>query len=444
MNEVALILAGHGSHISPRTAGIVWDCADRLRRCAAADEITACFWKEPPSFRHALDTIRARQVVVVPVFTARGYFTQTVIPTEMGLDGAVTRKSGKIIHLTPAIGEHPLLDEIVQKRVQDTLASQQLPLCETAVAVIGHGTPRNPQSRDAARRQAQLIRRQIAALDVVDVYLDDQPDIPSIYDSTRAENIIALPYFLASGSHVSQDVPQALGLMENTFPERIKGRNVFYTEPVGSVDNLCDIILALARGTGLPFDIQTRGGAWSGFPKVGQDSLTQALNDGKTLDVGQVRITRHRVSPIDETSDSRPLSSPAALRDFIREAPFRPLPTRRDLPTGWHVELDHPAQAHAVIDTIYPTLAADWSAQKHGRFAAESLRLTAARQPGMFRHIDKLPARVLEKTIKTVCGDCIRQPVWWHGSASESTDLPCKSACNIWLSRAKDMGDRAV
>ena len=51
MSEIALVLAGHGSHISPHTAGIVWRYVDLLRLWGVADEITACFWKEPPAFR---------------------------------------------------------------------------------------------------------------------------------------------------------------------------------------------------------------------------------------------------------------------------------------------------------------------------------------------------------------------------------------------------------
>ena len=464
MSEIALILAGHGSHISPNTAGIVWRCVDRLRRWGAAAEITACFWKEAPSFCYALDAIRARQVAVVPVFTAQGYFTQTVIPTEMGLDSPVTHKSGKIIYLTPGIGEHPLLGEIVRQRVQDTLISQRLPLNETAVAVIGHGTRRNRQSREAARRQARLIGRQIAVREVVDAYLDDEPDIPSIYQSTRAKNIIALPYFLANGSHVTRDVPRALGLTQNSFPESVEGRNVFYTEPVGSVETLCAVILELARDTGLPFEIG-EGGLWSGFPKVGRDSLLAALEHDKILRLGQVMVTRNKAWHADDGGGA--LSSPATLRAFAREDPFRPLPTSSDLPGGWHVELEHPAQAHAVIETIYPGLVADWAAQKQGTFAAESLADTAARQSGMFKDIHKLPSDVIEKAVEKVCGRCIRQPIWWDADSEPlhphpkslpqneggtltaqkkpmAEEISCKSACNIWLSTARQMGARAI
>ena len=207
MSGIALILAAHGSHISANTAGIVWSYVDRLRSLGVADEITACFWKESPAFSQVLDTIAADEVVIVPVFTARGYFTGEVIPTELGFKGNATIRNGKRIHLTPPVGEHLHLQSIVEGRLRETIEHNGLSAAETAVAIIGHGTRRNRQSRDTARSQAKRIRELNWMREVVDVYLDDEPDIPSIYRNTRAANIIALPYFLADGSHVRLDVP---------------------------------------------------------------------------------------------------------------------------------------------------------------------------------------------------------------------------------------------
>ena len=87
MTGTALVLAGHGSHISPETAGIVWEQVDKLRALNVADEVTAAFWKETPSFHQVIDTLTADDMTIVPLFTAQGYFTQTVIPAEMGLTG---------------------------------------------------------------------------------------------------------------------------------------------------------------------------------------------------------------------------------------------------------------------------------------------------------------------------------------------------------------------
>ncbi|HVU10623.1 MAG TPA: CbiX/SirB N-terminal domain-containing protein, partial [Phototrophicaceae bacterium] len=71
MPRTALILAGHGSHISPNTAGVVWEQVDRLRTLNVADEVTAAFWKETPSFHQAINTLDADDITIVPLFTAQ-------------------------------------------------------------------------------------------------------------------------------------------------------------------------------------------------------------------------------------------------------------------------------------------------------------------------------------------------------------------------------------
>src|SRR5688572_3717410 len=103
MGKTALILAGHGSHISPETAGLVWRCVDAMRLWGAANEITAALWKETPSFHEVFNTLTADEITIVPLFTAQGYFTQTVIPAEMGLDGPVTVRDGRTIRYTEAL-----------------------------------------------------------------------------------------------------------------------------------------------------------------------------------------------------------------------------------------------------------------------------------------------------------------------------------------------------
>jgi len=158
MLTTALILAGHGSHISPHTAGLIWRHVDRLRAMGIADEVTAAFWKEMPSFHTVLNSVSAQDITIVPMFTARGYFTQTVIPAEMGLEGAVTQRDGRVIRYTRTLGEHPYLSTVVQLRVETAIQTFALPRDQTAVAIIGHSTRRNPESRQATETQAQNLR----------------------------------------------------------------------------------------------------------------------------------------------------------------------------------------------------------------------------------------------------------------------------------------------
>ncbi len=453
MTESALILAGHGSHISPNTAGVVWSYVDRLRALGTAEEVTACFWKEPPALNQVLDTVQAAQVFVVPVFTARGYFTASVIPSEMALQGPVTRRDGKQIILTRPLGEHPAMTRVVRNIVRAHIDEHQLDPADTAVAIIGHGTRRNPNSRDTTRYQAKSLRDLNWVGEVVDVYLDDEPDIPSLYRRTRAGNIIALPYFLAPGSHVSIDVPRALGLRDLcgcAAPETVAGRQVFYTQSLSDDASVCSAIHELALEAGLPKRRNPGPDPWRGFPKVGRGTLLKALKEGEKrgkkekqpLQFGQVLLTDKHVWHCDNAENSAAMPTAAQLRDRLRAAPFRPLPTAADLPAGWHVDLDQPAQAHAVLETVYPGLVADWALQRQGKFAAEPLKVTSQRQLGMFKDIHNLAAELIERTIYNVCGACVRQPTWWVDEPA--SELPCKAACNLWLSRAAEARESAL
>ena len=67
----ALILAGHGSHISPETAGIVWEQVDTLRALRVADEVTAGFWKEMPTFHQVIGTLAADDITMVALRRAQ-------------------------------------------------------------------------------------------------------------------------------------------------------------------------------------------------------------------------------------------------------------------------------------------------------------------------------------------------------------------------------------
>ena len=444
MSRAALILAGHGSHISANTAGVVWGYVDRLRQWGVADEITACFWKEAPAFSQALDTVAADELVIVPVFTARGYFTSEVLPAELGLDGDASEGKSRRIHLTRPVGEHPRLRSIVERRLRETVEAHGLPPADTAAAIIGHGTRRNRGSRDSARDQARRIRELNWLSEVVDVYLDDEPAIASVYQNTRAANIIALPYFLADGSHVRRDLPRALGISKLDAVNRVKGRRVYYCEPVGSHEAICQAILDLARETGLPFARSQPAGAWSGFPIAGRNVLLHTLESESALQFGQVMVDRRRVWHCDNKAEGRMFTSPADLRAFLRDDPFRPLATSADLPAGWQVALDDPQQAHAVIETIYPGLIADWAASKRGALKTETLNAIGRRQKGMFQDIHRLPMNAIKMALEKVCGACVRAPIWWPDAERASDALPCRAACNLWLSSARQMGEAGL
>ncbi len=435
MTKTALILAGHGSHISPHTAGLVWSYVDDLRARGVADEVTACFWKEQPAYSQVLDTVTAAQIVVVPVFTAQGYFANTVIPAEMGLTGTLTHLDGRAITCTATLGEHPALKDIVQQRIQTLMAAENLDPLTVAVAVIGHGTPRSRSSRDAAAEQAQQLRASGIATEVVAVYLDDDPAIDTIYQTTTAPNIIAVPYFLAPGSHVTADVPDALGLPSHLSQATIQDRRVFYADPIGTDSTMVDIILDLARIAGLPFDRQPTHETWRHIPQAGATILIDTVRSQREYRFGQLRLTLDVVRPEAASGASVVINSLSELRQKVREDPFRPLATSDDLPGGWTFPLPSPEMLPAVVETIYPGALTNWAAQQQDTFAPESLAGVIQRQTGMFKRLQSLTQDAIATVVKSTCAHCVCHPAWYE-TEIPSNAIPCQSPCNWWLSSA--------
>lgn len=433
----ALLLAGHGSHVSPNTAGLVWSYVDRLRAMGAADEIGACFWKEPPSLRNAPHSLDSDTVVVVPVLAADGYFARSVIPAEMGLQGPLTRFGERRIHYTKPLGLHPRLGEVLHDRVLRQMEALQVEPEEVAVAVIGHGTRRDARSRDAARRKARSLAARLPGCDVLEAYLDDDPPIQSIYERARAQVILAAPWFLAPGSHVSVDVPGALGLPAGATGGRVKGRSVYYLEAPGTADVVCELILDLARSCEADIGAcrSGSGGAWDCFPRQGARQLWREVCGQGKLTFGELLLTPTCAHPVDGGPWGTRVSSPARLRRLVREQPFRPLPEACGLPKGWYAETGDAGTLAAVVETVYPGALADWSAARRGTLEPESLQDVAARQKGNFRGLGKLSLTEVTRLATDICGRCVRQPSW-NGANAKTDALPCREPCNHWLSVA--------
>lgn len=430
MTTTALVLVGHGSHLNAHTAGIVWSYVDQLRAWNVADEVTACFWKEAPEFHQVLGTLTAETVVVVPVFTSSGAFAQTIIPVEMQLDGPVTQRDGRTLYYTAALGEHPYLGEIVRQRIDTVMRGEQLDPAEVAIAIIGHGTTRNRASRLVAEQQADSLRADGSAAEVAAVFLDDEPPIRSLYTTTRAPVIIAVPFFLANGTHATVDVPAELGAALADFPTTVRGRTVHYTPPLGTDDSICRLILELARSAGVPLQPRPARGAWASLPGYGADRLLARLRQAGSFTFGQLDLTPERATRVNSHDTSQTLTTPGDLRRFIRDTPFRPLATRTDLPDGWHVPVNGDLSIiPAVIETVYPGALADWARGQQGTFAPHP--------PERWRLPDDLGEAAIEATVTRVCGACVRQPTWFAASA-ETDMIPCPAPCNWWLSAARD------
>jgi sirohydrochlorin cobaltochelatase len=83
MNTTALILAAHGSRHEPSVNDQVRTLAGVVAARGSFDEVAVAFHQGRPPFDSVLDELTAQEIVVVPLMTSEGYYSDVVLPREL-------------------------------------------------------------------------------------------------------------------------------------------------------------------------------------------------------------------------------------------------------------------------------------------------------------------------------------------------------------------------
>jgi sirohydrochlorin cobaltochelatase len=242
----ALVIVGHGSHLNGDSGLPVYQHAERIRGTGEFDEVVESFWKEEPSMRHVLDTVESENVYVVPAFISEGYFTQQVIPRELGLTGPVTRKGDKTVHYAGPLGTFEGMPDVILQRAGDLMRGKEAS-GRTALVLLGHGTDLNKNSGGVIYLNAERIKER-GIYDRVEVgFLDQEPGISDVVDGVEAESVILIPVFIAEGWHTHETIPEDLGLTGEVTVREYK--KIYYGAPVGTHPSMANLIAARARET---------------------------------------------------------------------------------------------------------------------------------------------------------------------------------------------------
>lgn len=213
-------------------------------------EVRCAFWKEEPSLRDAQFFFDqgVDEVFVVPNFISEGYFTQTVIPRELELEGPITaRASGQTWIYCGPVGNNPAVTELLLARAHE-IAPNVEPT-ETALLIVAHGTELNDNSAIAAKREAERIRARGVFASVGNAYMEEPPLIAQWDQLTNTPNVIVVPFFIADGLHSYEDIPKLLGIEGNGTdlfsknPHRIRGRSLYYARAIGTDPRFADVII---------------------------------------------------------------------------------------------------------------------------------------------------------------------------------------------------------
>lgn len=265
-NNDALVVLGHGTTQNPDSAAPVRQHVAELRRRGIFAGVHEAFWKQEPQIKAVLPVLTTPRVFIVPLFISEGYFSDEVIPRELGFEihnSKFTIQNSEFIYCAP-VGTHDSMAGIVLARAREVVAQHPFPRApkpeDITLFIAGHGTGRNANSRISVEHQVGWLRQQKLYADVHAIFMEEDPRIGDCYQLAQTRNIVVVPFFISDGLHVVEDIPVLLGEPKQVVKERLEqqqptwrnpterhGQRVWYSPAVGTEPHLADVILERVR-----------------------------------------------------------------------------------------------------------------------------------------------------------------------------------------------------
>lgn len=264
--DATVALIGHGSTLNADSSAPTHQHAEELKKRKIFGQVLTAFWKEEPSICAVLRSAYKPRVFCVPLFISEGYFTEEVIPRELGFTAGERKmqRGDQTIYYCGPIGTHESMTDVLLARAKETVAKHPFPRApkpsETALFIAGHGTGNNENSRKAIERQVELIRAKNEYAEVHSAYMEEDPRIGEIYTIAKSSNIVMVPFFISDGLHSFEDIPMMLGEPERLVKSRLaagqptwrnptekKGKLVWYTPSIGNEPHIANVILQRVR-----------------------------------------------------------------------------------------------------------------------------------------------------------------------------------------------------
>lgn len=272
-SDAALVLVGHGSTLNADSARPTYLHADSLRARGLFQQVLECFWKEEPAICGVLRGVYARRVFIVPLFISDGYFTEQVIPRELGLcrNGQsdferVQPRGNQFLHYCKPVGTHESMTHVLLNRAATVMSQHPKPdgsavePGNTALVIAGHGTGNNENSRKAIEHQVELIDRLGRFAEVHSAFMEESPRIGEIYTRVRSPHVVMVPFFISDGLHSFEDIPVMLGASADEVRRRLdrgeptwinptpmSDKWVWYSRSIGDEGGIADVILERVR-----------------------------------------------------------------------------------------------------------------------------------------------------------------------------------------------------
>jgi sirohydrochlorin cobaltochelatase len=229
----ALVVAAHGNGDESLANREITALTQKAARLLGVDEWTATFHRGTPRFASALDTVRAREVVVVPLMASAGYYCKKVLPKEIAKSPTFQSKS---VRIAQPVGTSQRFGALATQRVTELLKIHGYTASETALMIVGHGTYRHRKSRVSTEELTRLLRERFDFKRVSSAFLDEDPrpdEVIERWHKAGIEQGIVLPFLIASGTHSLVDIPNSVKGFDGSL---------VVDRALGTLDRVADII----------------------------------------------------------------------------------------------------------------------------------------------------------------------------------------------------------
>jgi sirohydrochlorin cobaltochelatase len=133
--DTTLFIAGHGTGRNANSRKAVERQGELIRNLKAYAEVGAVFMEEEPFIKGCWQTVKTKNIIVVPFFISDGLHAVEDIPVLLGEPERLvkerlaagqptwrnpTERDGKRIWYAPSVGTEPLLADVILERVRET------------------------------------------------------------------------------------------------------------------------------------------------------------------------------------------------------------------------------------------------------------------------------------------------------------------------------------
>ncbi|MFH1067872.1 MAG: CbiX/SirB N-terminal domain-containing protein, partial [bacterium] len=187
-----------------------------------------------------LAAVTSPKIFIVPVLVSNGVFTDEILPQKLG-----GLRQGRQIVVCEPVGSHPDMAQIILSQARTAMKNDKIDFQQTSLLLVAHGSEKNAQAAIVAREQAERIRALKGFGECRALFMAQEPLVRDWAQRAALPNVVVVPFFMANGKHVREDIPALLGIPAGLLNRSFKTQNkhLWVAEPVVASPMLLNVIL---------------------------------------------------------------------------------------------------------------------------------------------------------------------------------------------------------